>query len=156
MTFWLYHMIESHLWVDLCKKSTAAHVRYPSPPGNDEIATNLPHGVKKSPFLAWENAKIVTKSFWFFYNDAWNPQKFRLIFKSFSNKFFMKSFLVTPCGKLVALLSFPLGKRRYVSFGRVLKSYFEKQGAAPNLSVTKLSVTKVSGDRTWLSDYITW
>ena len=63
----------------------------------------------------------------------------------FSKMILAKSFLITPCGKLVAIVSFSFRNRNYVICECRLK-----QGLVPKLLVTKLLVTKVLGDRTWL------
>ena len=63
----------------------------------------------------------------------------------FSKMILAKSFLITPCGKLVAIVSFSFRNRNYVICECLLK-----QGLVPKLLVTKLLVTKVLGDRTWL------
>ena len=65
----------------------------------------------------------------------------------FSKTIVAKSFLITPCGKLVAIVSFSFRNRNYVICECRLK-----QGLVPKLLVTKLLVTKVLGDRTWVSD----
>ena len=73
----------------------------------------------KSLFLACKTAKNVSKKFSFFLFLVGTYKKLCYFSTDFSKIYLAKSFLITPCGKLVAIFPFTLRNRNYVIFGRL-------------------------------------